>query len=147
MGSRFLSYTVAVYTRKLIGMAAVRCHEECETSLSQIFLRNANPATFPFLTTFPTCFAGFKHLTECTLIYIQMTDDSLARFLSHCPLLRKFNLRHCDGLQMPVISALNLTESVLQLNRPQQLIVNCPKLRTEDKHVYSRLEGEWNVIL
>eukprot|EP00253_Pinus_taeda_P030170 PITA_30170 len=90
------------------------------------------------LTTFPTDFAGFKHLTDCTLIHTQMTDDSLAVFLSHCPLLHKFNLRHCAGLQTPVISSLNLTDLVLtdwhcaalQLNSPQQLTVKCPKLTT-----------------
>eukprot|EP00253_Pinus_taeda_P035053 PITA_35053 len=82
------------------------------------------------LTTFPTDFSGFSHLTKCTLRHITMTDDPLARLLSHCPLLRKFNFMDCVGLQNPVISALNLRDLVLQFNKPQPLTVNCPKLRT-----------------
>ena len=91
------------------------------------------------LTTFPTNFAGFKHLTKCRLIYTELTDDSLARFVSYCPLLLKLKLRDCVGLQRPVISSLTLTDLYLRDRRlgyseviPEYLTVNCPNIKTLD---------------
>eukprot|EP00253_Pinus_taeda_P007803 PITA_07803 len=82
------------------------------------------------LTDFPTDFVGFNLLTKCTLYSIRMTDDSLARFLSLCPLLRNFNLKHCTGLQTPVISAISITYLILYRCGGARWTVNCPKLKT-----------------
>eukprot|EP00253_Pinus_taeda_P010540 PITA_10540 len=82
------------------------------------------------ITTFPTDFVGFKHLTELSFTDIEMTDDILARFLLHCPLLRKLNLCRCSGLRRPVILSHSITDLVLYLYRAGGLTVNCPKLQT-----------------
>eukprot|EP00253_Pinus_taeda_P007369 PITA_07369 len=82
------------------------------------------------LTTFPTDFAGFNHLTECSFTVCEMTDDILARFLLHCPLLRKLNLSRCSGLNRPVILSHSLTDLVVSVFWDGGLTVNCPKLQT-----------------
>eukprot|EP00253_Pinus_taeda_P022842 PITA_22842 len=81
------------------------------------------------LSHLPTDFSGFSHLITCTLHNIEITDDSLACFISLCPLLQNLKLRRCKGLWKPVISA----PSVIHLDVDygmEILTVNYPKLIT-----------------
>jgi len=81
------------------------------------------------LTRIPTQFAGFKHLLICEFISIELTDDSLAIFISQCPLLLKLQLQECVGLRRPVISALKITHLNLSVHGVEVLNVKCPKLQ------------------
>jgi hypothetical protein len=82
----------------------------------------------------PTQFAGFKHLLNCTFTSIELTDDSLAIFISQCPLLLKLRLWECVGLREPVISALKVTHLITQTCHGMQVCtVKCPKLKNYRK--------------
>jgi hypothetical protein len=86
------------------------------------------------LTSIPTQFAGFKHLLNCTFTSIELTDDSLAIFISQCPLLLKLRLWECVGLREPVISALKVTHLITQTCHGMQVCtVKCPKLKNYRK--------------
>eukprot|EP00253_Pinus_taeda_P035108 PITA_35108 len=81
------------------------------------------------LSPLPTHFYGFNHLTTCNFNYMELTDQSLAHFVSHCPLLQNFSLHKCVGLQQPTISAPNITDLEVS-DSVEALTVNCPKLNT-----------------
>jgi hypothetical protein len=93
------------------------------TALTYLTLNNY------ILTRIPTQFAGFKHLLKCTFTSIELTDDSLAIFISQCPLLLNLRLLECVGLREPVISALKVTDLALNVHGLQVLTVKCPKLK------------------
>eukprot|EP00253_Pinus_taeda_P015591 PITA_15591 len=89
------------------------------------------------LSHLPTDFSGFSHLITCNLHNIEITDDSLACFISLCPLLQNLKLKGCKGLWKPVISAPNVihldVDNVIHLDVDYEmeiLTVNCPKLIT-----------------
>eukprot|EP00253_Pinus_taeda_P011496 PITA_11496 len=82
------------------------------------------------LTHIPTHSSGFNHLISCSFTDMQLTDDSLSWFASHCPLLQKLQIFSCTGLNKPTISAPNiLLLDVMVWDDIEVLTVNCPTIR------------------
>ena len=85
------------------------------------------------ITNIPTGFRGFKHLTDCFFRNVKFRDESLALFLSHCPLLQTLHLESCVVPQNITISAPHIehlsVESPGNPNPVEILTINCPKLR------------------
>lgn len=81
------------------------------------------------LSDLPNHFPGFNQLTTCTFEYLELTDHSLALFISRCPLLQNLTLFKCIGLQQPAISAPNIADLKVT-EGVEVLIINCPKLST-----------------
>eukprot|EP00253_Pinus_taeda_P021398 PITA_21398 len=81
-------------------------------------------------THIPTHSSGFNHLIRCSFVDMELTDDSLAWFASHCPLLQKLEIKYCSGLKKPTISAPNILLLVVWVwDFIEVLTVNCPKIR------------------
>eukprot|EP00253_Pinus_taeda_P014009 PITA_14009 len=97
------------------------------------------------LSHLPTDFSGFSHLISCNLHNIEITDDSLARFIALCPLLQNLKLRRCKGLSKPVISAPNTIYLDVD-NGMEILTVNCPKLITMDAYLIKDLRVNWVLL-
>lgn len=114
----------------------------CDSPLSEIpphalfscnFLTELTLSNY-ILSHLPTHFSGFSHLITCNLTNIEITDASLACFISLCPLLQNLKLRTCKGLWKPVISAPNMIYLDVH-NGVEFLTVNCPKLRTMEAYL------------
>lgn len=89
----------------------------------------------------PLSFSGFNHLTICHFFDIDFRNDSLSRFISHCPRLENLQITNSaefyyrSGPQKLIISAPNITiiaVEVYNVSRdfePVELLaINCPKL-------------------
>jgi hypothetical protein len=60
-----------------------------------------------------------------------LTDDSLACFTSHCPLLQTLEIDCCTGLQQPAISAPNLLLlEIMVYDGLEVLTIDCPEIKT-----------------
>jgi len=62
---------------------------------------------------------------------MELTDDSLACFTSHCPLLQTLEIDCCTGLQQPAISAPNLLLlEIMVYDGLEVLTIDCPEIKT-----------------
>ena len=82
------------------------------------------------ITNIPTGFGGFKHLTDCFFRNVKFRDESLALFLSHCPLLQELRLKSCIVPKNSTISSPHIEALTLHIPIDLEILsVNCPKLR------------------
>ena len=96
----------------------------CCTNLRTLKLAHYN------LSLLPTHFDGFRYLNSCIFHSMGLTDEILARFISHCPFLQKLDLEQCVGLQKPIISSLTIAHLCVTTFYGYQLTVNCQNLIT-----------------
>eukprot|EP00253_Pinus_taeda_P025212 PITA_25212 len=79
----------------------------------------------------PPNFAGFNNLTTCEFVNVEFRNDSLTRFISHCPVLEKLSIFNYLGLPNITISAPNITYLLLRVCGSVDLLnVRCPKVRS-----------------
>ena len=78
----------------------------------------------------PTGVGGFNNLTQCCLGNVEFEDDTLALFLSQCPLLQRLRLESCDVPQKITISAPHIEDLFIDIVYGLEILtINCPKLR------------------
>ena len=93
-------------------------------SLTTLQLSNYN------LTNIPNGFIWYKNLISCSFSNIEFTDESLALFISRCPVLQELAINPSVGLLKPVISGAHIRDIVINDNHVEVLTIKCPKLVT-----------------